>query len=480
MPEKRRPSRLLTLPEAAKVLGVTYERVRVFVTEGRLPAIEVPGIGRVVRRKDLERFQRAPRPTGRPPARQRGPRRARLVPTSIPELLASVEKRTGSLLTLSVYRSLIKTGLLPRRRDFPRGEWGKQLCLAHQYRRLVAIARFQKHSVTTYRDLVIALKLSRYRIAFHTLTRAMVSYLYWYRGARESLTDEDLEQFIMNESSDERPPRLHQRMERRQREIAYRALLNVGFGRASTAQETATVVAAVGLPGELLPHRGEDSGLSWSDILKGVQTIDTEIDRLVDRAVIGPQQKGQRQVILCRPLTSPEELDRAWDVARPLVFHLMPALLRRLQGISKRAHVFYVNATIVKLVATCLILLREYGDAAFSPFHGDLASFNPLWQEAWIRLLVMPSSELFEPVMSLVHQMLVSPPKTNYEYKQVIEKIGEIARSSALSEGNRRVVDSMVTTLSNPSKKRLKRMLSTLDAWRGEVDRPLSREARVE
>ncbi len=478
--EERSPSRLLTFVEAAKVLGISYERVRVFVSEGRLPAIEVPGIGRVIRREDLERFKKTPRPTGRPSARQRRPRRARLAPTSIPELLASVEKRTGSLPTLSAYRNLIKVGLLPRRRDFPRGETGRWLCLAHQYRRLVTITRFQKSSVKTYRDLAIALKLFRYRVSFQTLTRAMFSYLYVYRNARGSRTDDDLEQFIVNESYEERSPRLPQRMERRQREVAYRAHLKIGLGRAFTAQESTTAVEAVGLPRELLPNldtSGESPELRWNSLFKGVQTIDKEIDRLVECAIIGRQQKGQRQVILCRLLAPPEELDRAWVAARPLLKHLLPLLLRRLHGISARAHASYVNATIVRVVAFCLIQIREHGVAAFSPFRGDLTPFNPIWQEACVRLMVTPPPE---PMASLVRQVLVSPPKTDHEYRRVVKKFGEIARATSLSDGDQRVVDSMMTALSRPSKKGLKKMLTTLEAWRTDMNRSPVSDARAE
>src|SRR5437879_1739836 len=130
--EKQGLPRLLTFTEAAKILGVSYEYVRVVVTEGRIPAIEVPGIGRVIRREDLERFKETRRPPGRPPTHQRKPRRARRGPGSVPDLLALVEKKTGSPPTLSTYRSLIKLGLLPRRRGFPRGEEGKRRCLARQ------------------------------------------------------------------------------------------------------------------------------------------------------------------------------------------------------------------------------------------------------------------------------------------------------------------------------------------------------------
>ncbi len=478
--EEPSPSRLLTFVEAAKVLGVSYERVRIFVSEGRLPAIEVPGIGRVIRREDLERFQKTPRPTGRPSTRPRRPHRARLAPPSLRELLASVEKKTGWLPALSAYRTLIKVGLLPRRRDFPRGEEGRRLCLAHQYRRLVAITRFQARSVRTYRDLAIALKLFRYRVSFHALTSAMLSYLYVHRNARESLTNDDLEQFIVNESYEERPPRLLQRMGRRLREVAYRALLGIGFGRSLTAQETNTAVESLGLPKNLLPDRdssGKSPGLSWQGVFKGIQAVDDKIDGLVDGAKIGQQQRGKRQVILCRPFATPEELDRSWDAARQLLPHLIPSLLEKLGGVSVQARVFYLHATIVKVVTCCLILLRENGDAAFSPFRGDLAPLNAYWQEAWVRLMVTPPPE---PIVSLIRQMQTRPPKTDSERRQVVEKVEEFARSKALSDGDRRVLKVIIGTVERPSRKKIKKMLATLEAWRAEVNKLPNPEVRAE
>ncbi len=473
-------SRVHTLREAAKVLGVSYERVRIFVDEGRLPAIEVPGIGRVVRREDLERFQQAPRPTGRPPAHRRRPRRAHRGPGSIHELLASVEKKTGSPLTLSAYRSFIKVGLLPRRRDFPRGERGKRLCLARQYRLLVPIMGLRQHSVGAPRDLAIALKWHRYRASHDTLTRAMLSYLYGYRRARASLTGDDLEQFVLNESSEERPPRLYRSMDRRQREVAYRGLTRIGFGQAFTARDMAAARDAVGLPQEVLPDRdtsGEKPGLSWNDLFQGIQAIDEKIDRLVGQAIIGQQQRGQRQVILYKPFATPEELDKAWDVARLLLNHLMPSLSERLRGASPRAHVFYINATIVKTVISCLIQLREQGDAAFSPFRGELASFNDLWQEACIRLMVTPPPE---PMASLVRQVMTTRPKTDQERRQVIGKLEEIARSTPLSDRDQRSIEAILDTMKRPSKKKIKKMLAALEAWRAEVNSLPNTEVRAE
>jgi excisionase family DNA binding protein len=472
--------RLLTLLEAAKVLGVSYERMRVFVDEGRLPAIEVPGIGRVVRREDLERFQKAPRPTGRPPAHRRRPRRAHRGPGSIPELLASVEKKTGLPPTLSAYRSLIKVALLPRRRDFPRGEEGRRLCLAHQYRRLVAIMRLRKRAVTTYRDLAIGLKLYRYRVSHDTLTRAMLSYLYGHWKARETLTDDDLEQFILNESFEERPPRLPGHTQRRQRETAYRGLLRIGFGQTFTAQDMTVARDAVGLPKEILPDRdtsGEKPGLSWNDLFQGIQALDAKLGHLVRQTIIGERQRGRRHLILYKPFATPGELDNAWNVARSLLQHLMPLLLQRLRGVSPRAHVFYVNATIVKVVTSCLVQLREQGDIAFSPFQGDLASFNPLWQEACVRLMVAPPPE---PMASLIRRVLSAPPKTDQERRQIVGKFEEIARSASLSDGDRRAVETMLATLKRPSKKGFKRMLATFEAWRAGANRLPNTEVRAE
>ncbi len=340
--------------------------------------------------------------------------------------------------------------------------------------------RLQKRSVKMYRDLAIALKVYRYRVPHDTLTRAMFSYLYGYWKTRGSLTDDDMEQFIINETSDERAPRLPYRMDRRQREAAYRGLTRIGFGQTFTAQDMTATRDGVGLPKEILPDRdtsGEQPGLSWSDLFQGIQAIDDKIDRLVDQAIIGQQQRKQRQVILYRPFATPQELDRAWSIARSLLKPLTPLLRERLRGLSPRAHVFYVNATVVKTVTFCLIQLREYGDAAFSPFRGEFASFNALWQEACIRLMVTPPPE---PMASLVRQVMTTPPKTNQERRQVIGKLEEIARTPSLSGGDRRAAETMLNTVKHPSKKKIKKMLATLEAWRAEVNKLPNTEVRAE
>ena len=480
MAEKQGLSRLLTLTEAAKILGISYERIRVFVTEGRIPTIDVPGIGRVVRREDLERFQETPRPTGRPPALRRRPRESHHAPGSIPDLFSLVEKKTGLRPTMSEYRNLIRAGILPRRRDFLRGGDGKRLCLARQCRLLVPIMRLRQRHVVAPQDLVIGLKWSRYRVPHDLLTRSMLIYLYKYRLMRETLTDDNLEQFILRESYEERPPRLRPRMKRGDREAAYSGLTKIELGRTFTTQDMTMVRDAVGLPKELLPDRntpGETPDLSWSGVFKGIQEADEKIGRLVDQATIGQQQRGQRQVTLYKPFATPEELDKAWDAARPLLNYLMPSLVEKLHGVSPRARVFYVNATNVKIVTFCLIQLREQGDAAFAPFRGDLAPFNSLWQEAWIHLMVTPPPGA---MASLIQQVMISPPKTDIERRQATEKFEEIARSTVLSDRDRRVIDSMLETMKHPSKKKIKRMQATLEAWRAEINRLPHTEVRAE
>ena len=57
---------LISVEEAARILGVTGRRVRVLITERRLPALRVGRRVYVVDRNDAERFGETPRPTGRP------------------------------------------------------------------------------------------------------------------------------------------------------------------------------------------------------------------------------------------------------------------------------------------------------------------------------------------------------------------------------------------------------------------------------
>jgi hypothetical protein len=212
-------------------------------------------------------------------------------------------------------------------------------------------------------------------------------------------------------------------------------------------------------------------------MFKGIQALDEKVDRLVDRAIIEQQQKNQRQVILYRPFATPEELDKAWVVARRLLTYVMPLVLQRLRGVSSRAHIFYVNATIVKTVALCLIQLREQGDAAFSPFRGDLAAFNGLWQEACIYLIVAPPPE---PIASLVRQVMTTPPTTDQELRRMAVKLEQIARSTPLSRGDQQVLQVMLDTMNHPSKKKVRKMLGTLQAWRAGLNRPPSSRAGPE
>jgi len=223
----------------------------------------------------------------------------------------------------------------------------------------------------------------------------------------------------------------------------------------------------VGLPARVLPDRdtsGESPDLSWGGILKGIQGVDEKVDRLVNQAIVAQQQRGQRQVIHYRPFATPEELDTAWGIARRLLTHVMPLLSQRLRGLSRQAHVFYVNATIVKVVASCLVQLREHEDAAFSPFRGGLAAFNDLWQEACARLIVTPPPE---PIASLVRQVMTAPPTTDQDLKRMVGKLEQIERSiPPLSRGERQVLQVMLDTMKHPSKKKVRKMLETLQAWR--------------
>jgi hypothetical protein len=308
----------------------------------------------------------------------------------------------------------------------------------------------------------------------------MLSYLYHHRRGRAAFTDDAMEQFVLNESYEERPPRLPQRMERRQSEVAYRALLKIGFDQPFTPQDMAAARDGVGLPKSVLPDSdtsGQSPDLSWGGMFKGIQALDKKIDRLVDRAIIEQQQKNQRQVILYRPFATPEELDKAWVVARRLLTYFMPLVLQRLRGVSSRAHIFYVNATIVKAVALCLIQLREQGEAAFSPFRGDLAAFNGLWQEACSSLIVAPPPE---PIASLVRRVIATPPKTDQEFTQIAGRLEEFTRSTSLSGGERLVVRAILDTMKHPSKKKVKKMLGMLQAWRVGVSKLPNARVRAE
>jgi len=62
--------RLITVAEAAALLGVTPRRVRKFIEEGRLQGEPVNPRLWLVYRSSVERFARAPRRGGRPKAKR--------------------------------------------------------------------------------------------------------------------------------------------------------------------------------------------------------------------------------------------------------------------------------------------------------------------------------------------------------------------------------------------------------------------------
>jgi excisionase family DNA binding protein len=354
-------SDLLTLREAAKILGVSYERVRTLVNEGRIPIADTSRRGRVIKREDLERFQRTRLPPGRPPTRRPAPPRVHRAPGSVRELLEMVEKRTKTPVTLADYRNLIKVGLLPGRREFPPGERGRRLCFARQYRLLTFIVYSRTNGVKSYRDLAIALKLHGYRVPYDILTRAMLSYLYVFWKGRRELDQDEIDRFSLNEAAYERPPKFFRHVRRRVREQMYRSLLRVGVGSKPTDQDLDAVLKFLGLPKEMLPILALFGGSpSINDLVLDIQTLYTKIDHLTEKAIISEVGVGQRERF--KPFATPEELDKAWTEARPLIFELKGEIQQKLSGVHGRTYVSYVNAIIVLIVTICLILLREHGE----------------------------------------------------------------------------------------------------------------------
>lgn len=57
----------MSVPEAAKLLGLSRKRVFDFVKDGRLPAEQIGGVY-IVRKTDVEKLKQQPRRRGKPPS----------------------------------------------------------------------------------------------------------------------------------------------------------------------------------------------------------------------------------------------------------------------------------------------------------------------------------------------------------------------------------------------------------------------------
>jgi excisionase family DNA binding protein len=451
--------RLYTLPETAKILGVSYERVRQWVTEGRLRATFVPGIGRVVTSEELDRFRQVPRSPGRPPKREKPSRRmSRHSITTTAELRDRVKARTGEDPTPDQIRALVRLGLLPHRKALPCGEIGRRMCLALRYRRLVALAHLRRHHLTSHRDQAIALKFFKYRPAHDILNRAMISYLYTLWKGCDSLTDDDLERFAFKEGQNESAPFLAPQMSPAQRKDTYAALLRIGLGRAFRSEDMQAARDVLGLPENLLPGQtvaSDGPDASWAGLFTQMQVIDEKLVDLAQSSVIDEEQKGERRVILIRPLGTPEELDKAWSVARPILSRVLPLLVGRLKGAPPKLYVFMVNVTIVRMVAHCLILLREQGDKAFFPLTGELAQFNGLIRDVAVSLVAFPPPPEVAPLLG---KMLTSPPVTKKERRSTIRALEIMLRNADLNDAGKAAAEELLVIARRPSKKGLAKL----------------------
>lgn len=67
MPRERRTPRFLTIPNAAKELGVSRQRIHVLLKRGQLRSLDVPGVGSVIPEQELRRLKNnRSRKTGKP------------------------------------------------------------------------------------------------------------------------------------------------------------------------------------------------------------------------------------------------------------------------------------------------------------------------------------------------------------------------------------------------------------------------------
>jgi len=57
---------LMTITEVAERLKVSRQRVNILIKDGRLPAVQLSPRTVVIRKADVEAFEKQPRPPGRP------------------------------------------------------------------------------------------------------------------------------------------------------------------------------------------------------------------------------------------------------------------------------------------------------------------------------------------------------------------------------------------------------------------------------
>lgn len=363
---------LLRLREAARLLRLSYERLRVLANQGRLKTEYVTGVGRVVRASELERFRNLPRRIGRslipkPAARSAGSRAV----LGIEDLLDRVADQTGHRFSSHQRRNLVRLGLLQARREFPRGLRGRQAWLACQYRRLIGIARCLDGRAVEDRDLIIALKLRGYRIRHELLTVAMLCYLWPLAEGLTAWREGEADGFAVDAARRPSPYPGVREMSRDQRAGVYEAMLRIASGDPFTPTDMRRAVEGIGVPYDLLPRHddpAQEPDLSWFGLFSTGRTTIEKVVALVQSSVT-QREDGRHEF---RPFCTAKEMDQAWTAARgsldlvwPLISH--PSVPTRV-----------LMATIVQAVMNCLVITREQGENAFLPIEQLKAAMRDL------------------------------------------------------------------------------------------------------
>jgi hypothetical protein len=187
-----------------------------------------------------------------------------------------------------------------------------------------------------------------------------------------------------------------------------------------------------------------------------------DIDSLVTGSV---RHEGNR--IISSPFASREELSAAWAQARCL----LPAVSRALEQsrvftLPLHSRIRYIHGALVLLVTTCLVLRREYGDGAFSPFPPEYVSANAAWKAALPSLL--DAESIPHPVRDVM-QTMVTLPESPHKLEQIRQKLDIIARSPDLSSADQKRARSLLEKLKRPSKKNLREAMTLVERWAADI-----------
>jgi hypothetical protein len=416
----------LTLAEAAHRLGVSATWVRKLATSGRLESLHVPGIGRVTTEASLVRFLRTRRRRGRPRKSTRGsaPSIRHLHSDDIEAVLRMVAQETGERFTPVQHHHLVKAGALPRRRGFPEGPEGTKAWLQALRQSWVILARLKAHGIIDVRDRALGLKYHDCYVSDALLNHALFSYLIPFIEARKQMTDSDRGGAAQTHAR--RPWPFYPgtaEMRPADRAAAFEAMSRGGIGDPTSPEDVARIVGVMGPQARLLPESSKSAARfehSWSDVFAKGRELDEKIDQVVQSAVM----RRDDGTYVCKPLAPPDEMDRAWTMAR----RAFPPWLLTFDDpkIAARDRM----ASLARTVAHCLILCREQTKvSALGIAIGSL-----------IATILTAPEEVPKPVtdaVSLILETFNEPPRTSDELSDRLKTANRLIETAPGSQAEK-------------------------------------------